>query len=58
MELRNLRLVRERAVVERELSSLQEQGVASDDKRINELGKRQLELTRTKAGPWKQEPGR
>ncbi len=54
VELRNLRLVRERAALERQLSGLQEQGVASDDERINELGRRQLELARTKAGPWKE----
>ena len=43
-ELRRLRLVRERAEVQRQLDRLLEQGVSSGDERINELGTRQLEL--------------
>jgi DNA primase len=43
-ELRRLQLVRARAEIQRELDRLLEQGIPSDDDRINELGMRQLAL--------------
>jgi DNA primase len=43
-ELRRLQLVRERADVQEQLDRLLEQGIPSDDNRINELGMRQLAL--------------
>jgi DNA primase len=43
-ELRRLQLVRERADVQRQMDRLLEQGIPSDDTRINELGMRQLAL--------------
>lgn len=58
LELRNLRLVRERAALQRQLTALQEQGLSEHDDQIRELGRRHLELTRKKAGPWKHESGR
>jgi DNA primase len=44
VELRRLRLLRERAAIERQLHHLLEQGVDSDDSRINELGARKIGL--------------
>ena len=44
LELRKLRLVRERAAVERQLRHLLDQGVPSHDGRIDELGTRQIGL--------------
>jgi DNA primase len=43
-ELRRLQLARERADVQRQMDRLLEQGVGSDDERINRLGMRQLAL--------------
>jgi DNA primase len=43
-ELRRLQLTRERADVQRQMDRLLEQGISSDDERINELGMRQLAL--------------
>ena len=43
-ELRRLQLARERADVQRQLDRLLEQGIPSNDHRINELGMRQLAL--------------
>lgn len=44
VELRRLQLVRERADVQRQMDRLLEQGIPSDDERINQLGMRQLAL--------------
>jgi len=43
-ELRRLQLARERADVQRQMDQLLEQGVPSQDERINQLGMRQLAL--------------
>ena len=43
-ELRRLQLARERADIQRQMDRLLEQGIPSDDQRINELGMRQLAL--------------
>ena len=43
-ELRRLQLTRERADVQRQMAGLLEQGIASSDERINQLGMRQLVL--------------
>ena len=43
-ELRRLQLTRERADVQRQMDRLLEQGIPSDDERINQLGMRQLVL--------------
>ena len=43
-ELRRLQLARERADVQRQMDRLLEQGIASSDERINQLGMRQLAL--------------
>jgi hypothetical protein len=43
-ELRRLQLTRERADIQQQMNRLLEQGIASDDERINELGMRQLAL--------------
>ena len=43
-ELRRLQLTRERADVQRQMDRLLEQGIPSDDERINQLGMRQLAL--------------
>ncbi len=43
-ELRRLQLARERADIQRQMDRLLEQGIPSDDDRINELGMRQLAL--------------
>jgi hypothetical protein len=43
-ELRRLQLARQRAEIQREMDRLLEQGIPSDDDRINELGMRQLAL--------------
>ncbi|MBA3885033.1 MAG: DNA primase [Acidobacteria bacterium] len=44
VELRRLRLLRERVAIERQLHHLLEQGVESSDSRINELGARRIGL--------------
>jgi hypothetical protein len=43
-ELRRLQLARERADIQRQMDRLLEEGIPSDDRRINELGMRQLAL--------------
>jgi DNA primase len=43
-ELRRLQMARERADIQRQMDRLLEQGIPSDDERINELGMRQLAL--------------
>jgi hypothetical protein len=43
-ELRRLQLARERADVQRQMDRLLEQGISSNDERINQLGMRQLAL--------------
>jgi hypothetical protein len=43
-ELRRLQLAQERAEIQRQMDRLLEQGIPSNDDRINELGMRQLAL--------------
>jgi DNA primase len=57
-ELRRLQLARERADIQRQMDRLLEQGIPTNDDRINQLGMRQLalkqqieELARTGVGP-------
>jgi DNA primase len=59
-ELRRLQLARERADIQRQMDRLLEQGIPSNDDRINELGVRQLVLKQqievlTRGGVWSRE---
>jgi DNA primase len=54
LELRNLRLIRERGALDRQLAGLSQQGGTDHDDEITALAKRKLEITRAKAGPWKE----
>jgi DNA primase len=46
LELRKLRLTRQRAALEREMAALLDQGIPTHDPRINELGSQQIRLKR------------